>query len=367
MVVDSVQAADEHWMQLALRLAEQGVYTTQPNPRVGCVLVRQGQLVGQGFHARAGAAHAEVNALHMAGSQAVGATCYVTLEPCCHTGRTPPCLDKLLQAGVTRVVIGALDSNPCVAGQSVSRLEAAGIAVTVGILATESRALNQGFFKRMEQGTPWIRLKLACSLDGKIALANGDSKWITGELAREDVQRWRAQSCAVLTTAQTIRLDNPKMNVRFAEVIDQGSRQRQPVTVILDTQAMLTPDWAVFQQGQQVVLLAGKPYTHVFAEHVSCYQIPVINQHLCLEAAMELLGELEFNEVLVEAGGILAGELWQSNLWDELILYQAPKLMGADARHLMNLPLLTQMDEIPTLNCVDQRRIGCDTRFRFLR
>ncbi len=230
-----MNAADSQWMAQALRLAELGLYTTSPNPRVGCVLVRDGKLIGEGWHKRAGEPHAEVHALRAAGESARGATAYVTLEPCSHHGRTPPCADALIAAGVRRVVVAMQDPNPLVAGQGIARLRAAGIDVECGLMEAAARELNIGFFSRMTRGTPWVRSKIAASLDGRTALANGASKWITGEAARRDVQHWRARSCAVLTGIGTVLADDPQLNVR------EPATERQPLRVVVDSELRISP------------------------------------------------------------------------------------------------------------------------------
>lgn len=362
---------DQGWMRRALELARQGLWTTRPNPCVGCVIVKDNQLLGEGFHQRQGEPHAEVYALRQAGKAAQGATCYVTLEPCAHFGRTPPCADALIAAGIARVVVACTDSNPLVASQGLAKLRAAGIDVVEGVLGAEAYALNEGFFKRMQTGMPWVRLKMAASLDGKTALANGASKWITGAKARADVQAWRARSCAVVTGIGTLLADNPRLNVRYQDWAQQTETEVgaadliQPLRVVLDTHARATPDLALFENQTPIALLSSAPYAHRFPEHVQCHVLPKQDGRVCLQAALRLLGELQCNQVLIEAGSTLVGAFVAQGLWDELILYQAPKILGHQARSLFTLPEITSMQAIQPLVCTDQQTIGDDQRFLF--
>tara|TARA_B100001094_G_scaffold303504_2_gene331670 strand:- start:276 stop:1397 length:1122 start_codon:yes stop_codon:yes gene_type:complete len=369
----SQEQSDKQWMLRALELAKKGVYTTRPNPHVGCVIVQDGLCVGEGFHERAGEAHAEVHALKQAGAQAVGATCYVTLEPCTHYGRTPPCMDALIEARVARVVIATCDVNPLVAGKSAARLREAGIAVTLGVCEAQARDLNASFFRRMQHHRPYVRLKMACSLDGKVALENGASKWITSEAARADVQSWRARACALVTGVQTIIQDNPRLNVRYDDwaryQIPSVSAQavRSPIRVVLDTSARLTPDYDLFKIPTPIFLLSHQAYACHFPQHVRCLQVPLEpkTQRLCLVAVLELLAQEQINEVLIEAGGTLAGAFWQQGLCDELLLYQAPKILGSQAQNLLSIPSVQSMQDVETLTCIEQCTIGTDIRFRF--
>lgn len=352
--------SDQDWMQDAIDLAKKGLYTTDPNPRVGCVIVKNGVLVGRGYHAEAGQPHAEVFALREASEQAQDATCYVTLEPCCHTGRTPPCTQVLIQAQVKRVVIAMLDPNPLVAGKGVQQLEEAGIEVHVGICSEQALDINIGFVKRMSQKKPYIRIKLAASLDGKTALKNGESKWITNSTSRADVQHWRARSSAVLTGVNTVLLDNPQLNVR-----DKSLKAKQPVRVILDTKARLTSDFQIFTIPEPIILFSHDAYSGDFPEYVSCYTMPKHGSHLCLESVMKTLAELEINEVLVEAGQTLSGTLFEKGLYDEVILYQAPKVLGSDARNLLEMNPLKSMQEVTSLKRIDVTLFDDDVRMRF--
>jgi diaminohydroxyphosphoribosylaminopyrimidine deaminase/5-amino-6-(5-phosphoribosylamino)uracil reductase len=362
---------DRHWMHRALELARQGLWTTRPNPCVGCVIVKDQQLLGEGFHWRQGEPHAEVHALRQAGEQARGATCYVTLEPCAHFGRTPPCADALVAAGIQRVVVACTDRNPLVANQGLTKLRAAGIDVVEGVLRAKAQALNEGFLKRMQTGLPWVRIKMAASLDGKTALANGASKWITGAPARADVQAWRARSCAVVTGIGTLLADNPRLNVRYQDWAHQAVPEVreadfiQPLRVVLDTHARATPNLALFQSPTPIVLLSAKAYSHSFPEHVQCHVLPKHADKLCLVAALRFLGELQCNQILIEAGSTLAGALIDQGLWDELILYQAPKILGHQARSLFTLPDITSMQAVQSLVCTDRQTIGDDQRFLF--
>jgi diaminohydroxyphosphoribosylaminopyrimidine deaminase/5-amino-6-(5-phosphoribosylamino)uracil reductase len=323
-------ATGDAYMDRALALAAHGLYTTDPNPRVGCVLVRDGRVVGEGWHERAGEAHAEAAALKAAGAEARGATADVTLEPCSHHGRTPPCADALIAAGVSRVVCAAIDPNPRVAGAGIERLERAGIAVSVGTRAREARELNVGFFSRFERGRPWIRLKLAMSLDGRTAPAGGGRLWISGEASRADVQQWRARSSAVLTGAGTVRVDDPRLDVR----LEYGPWVRQPLRVVLDPALSCPPTALVFRDRHALVFTAtdASPTRPGLEERV-----PAVGRRLDLRTVAERLAAREVNELLVECGPTLAGGFLEAGLVDELILYIAPVLLGADAAPLTAL------------------------------
>ncbi|MFO1425294.1 MAG: bifunctional diaminohydroxyphosphoribosylaminopyrimidine deaminase/5-amino-6-(5-phosphoribosylamino)uracil reductase RibD, partial [Candidatus Competibacteraceae bacterium] len=317
-------------MACALALARRGLYGTDPNPRVGCVLVREGTIVGEGWHERAGEPHAEANALEMAGERARGATAYVTLEPCCHYGRTPPCTDALLRAGITRMVAAMLDPNPRVAGRGLAQLRAAGIRVECGLLEAEAQALNPGFIQRMTQGRPFVRVKLAMSLDGRTALASGQSQWLTGEAARQDVQRLRARSSAILTGIGTVLADDPSLNVRLPEA------PRQPSRVILDTELRTPPTARTLRLPGSVLLFTAvadpatqAPLRVAVAEIIV---VPRAEQGLDLRAVMAELARRECNEIHVESGPTLAGALLQAGLMDELVVYIAPLLLGDKAR-----------------------------------
>jgi diaminohydroxyphosphoribosylaminopyrimidine deaminase / 5-amino-6-(5-phosphoribosylamino)uracil reductase len=354
---DPATASDQAHMARALNLAARGLYTTDPNPRVGCVVVRDDRVLGEGWHVRAGEAHAEVLALRAAGPDARGSTVYVTLEPCSHTGRTPPCADALIAAGVARVVCCTVDPNPRVAGGGIERLQAAGISVSIGVLAAEARDLNVGFFSRFERGRPFVRLKLAMSLDARTTPASGGQAWISGEAARADVQVWRARSGAVLTGAGTVRADDPRLDVRLA----YGSWVRQPLRVLLDPMLTCATSAKLFQgTGALVFAALDAPVRSQDAARVE--RLPRAAGGLDLRAAMRRLAELEINELLVECGPRLAGSFILSNLVDEFVLYMAPSLLGADAAPLMHVSGLGPPGSLPAFEFKDVQRIGDDLR-----
>ncbi len=355
-----MSSADYRCMARALTLARRGLYSTDPNPRVGCVLVRDGEIVGEGWHQCAGEPHAEVNALNAAGYRAQGATVYVTLEPCCHHGRTPPCTEALLNAGVTRLVAAMPDPNPQVAGRGLAMLREAGVAVECGLLEAEAQALNPGFIQRMTQGRPFIRVKLAMSLDGRTALASGESQWLTGAAAREDVQRLRARSSAILTGVGTVLADDPGLNVRLPETM------RQPLRVILDSSLRTPPTARTLQlPGSTLIFTAitdlalQQPLQAAGAEIIVA---PLIESGLDLRTVMAELARRECNEIHVECGATLAGSLLQAGLMDEMVVYIAPLLLGDKARGLFQLPELTQMSERTELQLLDMRAVGRDWR-----
>jgi diaminohydroxyphosphoribosylaminopyrimidine deaminase/5-amino-6-(5-phosphoribosylamino)uracil reductase len=364
-MTDSFSAVDHGHMAHALRLAERGLYTTQPNPRVGCVIAHGDEVVGTGFHQRAGEPHAEVFALRAAGERARGATAYVTLEPCAHHGRTPPCVDALIAAGIERVVVATEDPFPQVAGRGIGKLRAAGITVETGLMREAARELNVGFFSRIERGRPFVRVKLAMSLDGRTALANGESKWITGEAARADVQRWRARSSAILSGSGTVLADNPHLTVRLPE----GEVFTPPLRVLLDRQ-LRTPSGSHVLDGSAPTLLLHGAATHGMGgmdghlARVERAVIPMLPDGLDLHAVLALLAARGCNEVHVEAGPTLCGALFAAGLVDELLLYIAPLLLGDGAQGLLHLPVLTDMAARWRLHCVDQRMLGNDWRLR---
>jgi len=366
-------ADDYRFMQRAIMLAKQGHFTTSPNPRVGCVLVNNGQIIGEGFHQRAGEGHAEVNALKMAGENAQGATAYVTLEPCSHYGRTPPCAEGLIQAGVKHVIAAMVDPNPKVAGNGLRMLEQAGVSTEQGLLTQAAEALNVGFIKQMTTGLPYVRCKLAASLDGKTAMKNGESKWITSPEARQDVQRLRAQSCAIISGADSILIDNAKMTVRWSELGELKNRYqkesvRQPVRVIIDSKNRLTPNLALFNENGPIILIRNTienihQWPH-FVEQVSMPFAQTSNdgQHINLRALLEYLAKLNLNDVLIESGSRLAGAFIEQNLVDELVLYQAPKLMGADSKSLVDMASIENLSQAKELEISDVRMVGKDIR-----
>ncbi len=351
---------DRAMMTRALSLAQRGLYTTDPNPRVGCVLVHGSQIVGEGWHQRAGSPHAEPNALAAAGARARGATAYVTLEPCSHQGRTPPCTEALIQAGVACVIYALKDPNPRVCGEGEGQLRAAGIPVRSGLLAEASRELNCGFVKRMVRGVPFVRVKLAMSLDGRTALANGASRWITQEAARNDVQHYRARSSAVLTGIGTVLADDPALNVRLPE------SDRQPWRVVLDSQ-LHTPPTARLVAGEgPVLILAARDdavrRAALQAQSAAVEILPADGAHPSLQAVLQRLGQLEMNEVWVEAGQRLAGAFVREGLFDELLVYVAPSLLGGDARPLLQLPAISSLEQKVKLQFTDFRAVGEDLR-----
>jgi diaminohydroxyphosphoribosylaminopyrimidine deaminase/5-amino-6-(5-phosphoribosylamino)uracil reductase len=359
-------AQDEMYMARAIELAKKGRFTTTPNPNVGCVLVKDNNIIGEGFHQLAGQGHAEVNALAVAGENAKGATAYVTLEPCSHYGRTPPCAEGLKAAGVVKVIAAMVDTNPQVAGKGLKILSDAGIEVAFGLLEQQARALNLGFFKRMEQGLPYVTCKMAASIDGKTALKNGQSKWITGSAARQDVQLHRAQSCAILTGADTVITDDAKLNVRLSELPQALPTElplRQPVRVIIDSQNRLTPELAVFNIESEIIIFTTKvdkstQWPH-FVRHI---EVPQQNNKVNLTSVLAHLAKLQFNHVYLEAGATLAGKMTELNLIDEYIFYLAPKLMGCDAKSLVNFAPLTDMQNTVNLTFKECVKIGDDLR-----
>lgn len=357
---------DYRYMEEALVLAAQGLYTCMPNPRVGCVIVRDGVIVGRGAHLRTGEPHAEAHALREAGEKARGADVYVTLEPCSHHGRTPPCADALIAAGVKRVFVAMQDPNLKVAGNGLENLRRHGIEVQCGLFEHEAQALNPGFISRMTRGLPFVRCKVAASLDGRTALANGVSQWITGEEARADVQHWRARSCAILTGSGTVRYDNPQMNVRRPDLL-QISGGRQPLRVVVDSHLQISPD-AVILQGDNTLVAyaadAGNQAQALQAAGARLTCLPDGAGRVDLMALMRHLASLEINEVLVEAGEGLNGALQQADLIDEYLFYFAPLLMGSAARGMFGLPSLTEMAQRVDLEILDMDRLGTDIRVR---
>lgn len=352
-------AFDSRWMAQALRLAEQGLYGTSPNPRVGCVLVADGEVVGSGWHRRAGEAHAEVLAMREAGSKARGATAYVTLEPCSHHGRTPPCADALIAAGVARVVVAMQDPNPQVAGAGIARLRAAGMAVECGLMEGEARTLNQGFVARMTRGTPWLRSKIAMSLDGRTSLANGVSRWITGDAARSDVQHWRARSCAVVTGIGTVLADDPQLNVRSIKT------ERQPLRVVLDSSLRMPLGASMLQGGNVLIYTAIEDAVKIAALEQAGASVSVqagAKGQVDLRAVAGDLAARGCNEVLIEAGSTLNGALLSAGMVDEMLVYIAPQLLGDMARGAAKLGELTALDQRIDLEWRDVRQVGKDLR-----
>jgi len=351
---------DFEMMSRALKLAKRGIYTTAPNPNVGCVIVRDGEIVGEGHHHRAGEPHAEVHAMRMAGDKAEGATAYVTLEPCSHYGRTPPCAEGLIKAKVARVVCAMEDPNPKVAGRGFQMLRDAGVEVQVGLLESEAIDLNKGFIKFMQTGMPYVQLKMAASLDGQSALNNGQSQWITSPKARQDVQRYRALSGGILSTSKTVIDDNASLNVRWDDlpcsVQTQYSQDevRQPPRVILDRQSQLNDDLKLFNtDGERIIVSQGGDMAPELDE----------NGQIDLATTLKAVAsEYHINHLWVEAGATLASSLIKANLVDELIVYLAPKLMGSDGRGLIGALGLTEMAQVIDLTITDVRMVGVDIR-----
>lgn len=352
---------DHAMMARALRLAQRGMFLTTPNPRVGCVITRGETVLGEGYTQPAGQDHAEVQALKACAAAAAdtrGATAYVTLEPCSHFGRTPPCADALVKAGISRVVAAMVDPNPLVAGNGLRKLQQQGIETASGLLAAEARELNIGFVSRMERGRPWLRVKLAASIDGRTALANGVSQWITGPAARADVHRWRARSCTMLTGSGTVLADDPELTVRLV------ATTRQPQRIVVDSQLQTPPDAKIVAPGTLIVCANAESQraAALLQRGAELLALPAADGRVDLPALLTELGRRGCNEVMVEAGAGLAGALLQSRLVDEIVLYQAPLLLGSGARGLFDVPPLSAMAQRTELRLHDLRQIGKDIR-----
>lgn len=354
---------DAAWMRRALSLAESVLYTTSPNPRVGCVIVRDGQVLGEGATQPVGGPHAEVRALRDAqarGLSVAGATVYVTLEPCSHHGRTPPCVDALVAAAPARVVVAMGDPNPRVNGEGLARLRAAGIAVTAGVCLDEALALNVGFVSRMSRGTPWLWAKMAASLDGRSALPNGKSQWITGEAARADGHHWRARSCAVLTGIGTVLADDPRLDVRHV------ATTRPPRKIVLDTHLRMPADARLFDGAETWIFTAREDVgraAELAARNARVICLPDVDGRVDLPGVMRWLGQHDINEVHAEAGAVLTGALLQAGCVDELLVYMAPMLLGEGAG-MARLPLIEDLDQARRFHFVDVRGLGPDVRLR---
>ncbi|MFT4046128.1 MAG: bifunctional diaminohydroxyphosphoribosylaminopyrimidine deaminase/5-amino-6-(5-phosphoribosylamino)uracil reductase RibD [Solimonas sp.] len=345
------------FMARALRLAERGLCTTQPNPRVGCVIVKNGEVIGEGAHLRAGEPHAEIHALRMAGVRARGADLFVTLEPCAHHGRTPPCADALVAAGLRKVWVAMIDPNPEVAGGGVARLRAAGIEVETDLLAADAERLNRGFLSRMTRGRPWLTLKLAASLDGRTAMASGESQWITSEAARADVHRLRAAAGAVMTGVATVMADNPQLNARGLDF-----EVRQPDRIVLDSNGRVPSTARIWNGDARRFWLVGARPAHA-PDGVAVVELPRdADGSLNLEAALAALARHEVNEVLLECGPRLAGAALQRGLVDEIVAYVAPTLLGHEARPFAYLPGFERLSQRIALQFVDTRSVGSDLR-----
>ena len=360
----SFSELDAKFMQTALELAWQGRFSTSPNPRVGCVITHGEQIVGQGFHVCAGQPHAEIHALHQAGYLAKAATAYVTLEPCSHTGRTGPCAQALIDAHIKRVVVAMSDPNPLVKGNGLQMLQKAGIQVDSGLFAQQARELNSGFLSRQERNKPYIRLKIAASLDSKTALSNGLSQWITGEVARDDVQTLRAESCAILTGVNTILADDPLLNVR------RFSTLRQPLRIILDSRLRLTPEYQVIQDTKSPTLIittvtdSAKKAIFASYPHVSILTVPAnLRGQIDLQKLWAILAKRDIGSILVEAGSILNSALLTADAVDEIIYYQAPKILGANARNAIEISENPNALTEQKWQTVDVKVLGQDCRW----
>ncbi len=351
---------NQTYMARAIRIAKQGRFTTDPNPQVGCVIVKNNQIVGEGWHQRAGEPHAEINALNAAGEQAQHADCYVTLEPCSHFGRTPPCADALIKAGVKRVYIAMQDPNPQVAGQGIAKLKDAGIDVIVGILENEAEQLNKGFCKRMRTGRPYVRSKIAMSLDGRTAMASGESQWITGAAARQDVQKIRAQSSAIMTGTGTLLADDPALTVRpEGDWYPAEEEVRQALRIVVGDHDI--PENAhLFDDPYKVLHVTTNQLKN--GRFVDMLTVQKKDGQLDLSAMMSELAKRDINDIMVEAGSVLNGALLDAGLIDELIIYMAPKLMGDSAKGLFHLPELQTMAQNIALSITDIRAVGDDWR-----
>ncbi|MGK2231517.1 MAG: diaminohydroxyphosphoribosylaminopyrimidine deaminase [Colwellia sp.] len=363
---------DHQFMQRAIYLAKRGHYTTSPNPRVGCVIVLNGEVVGEGFHEKSGQGHAEVHALKQAGAKAKakGATAYVTLEPCSHFGLTPPCAEALIKAQVGHVIAAMVDPNPQVSGRGLERLKSAGITTEFGLLEQDARDLNPGFIRLMTTKLPYVRCKLAASLDGKTAMASGESQWITSAHAREDVQRLRAQSCGVICGADSVIFDDAKMTVRWSALGElknsyEKSKVRQPIRIVIDSKNRLTPDLAIFKTASKIILIRTsieneQTWPH-FVEQVVISKAKDSEQ-ISLKHLLIYLAQQGLNDILIESGAKLAGAFMSENLVDELILYQAPKLIGSEGKSLVDIPAILQLSEAKDLNITDISMVGKDIR-----
>ena len=361
---------DHQFMQRAIYLAKRGHYTTSPNPRVGCVIVLNGEVVGEGFHEKSGQGHAEVHALKQAGAKAKGATAYVTLEPCNHFGLTPPCAEALIKAQVGHVIAAMVDPNPQVSGRGLERLKSAGITTEFGLLEQDARDLNPGFIRLMTTKLPYVRCKLAASLDGKTAMASGESQWITSAHAREDVQRLRAQSCGVICGADSVIFDDAKMTVRWSALGElknsyEEAKVRQPIRIVIDSKNRLTPDLAIFKTASKIILIRAsieneQTWPH-FVEQVVISKAKDSDQ-ISLKHLLIYLAQQGLNDILIESGAKLAGAFMSENLVDELILYQAPKLIGSEGKSLVDIPAILQLSEAKDLNITDISMVGKDIR-----
>ena len=352
--------SQESLMARALLLAERGVFTTAPNPRVGCVIVKNEVIIAEGWHHRAGEAHAEVNALvQLNQSEANGADCYITLEPCSHEGKTPPCCDAIIKAGIKRVIIAMRDPNPLVAGRGIEKLKQMGIEVILGVLEEQSEKLNLGFCQRMRMGRPYIRSKLAMSVDGKTAMSSGESQWITSQDARQDVHKLRAQSSVILTGIGTVLTDDPRLSVRPQGWYPQGELVRQPLRIVIDSNLRIPLNAKILNAEAETLVVSIKPSDK---KNLNVMVIEADRGYVDLKKLMSRLAEHEINDVMVEAGSKLNGALIQAGLIDELVIYMAPKLLGDSAQGLFHLPAIQKMSQNIALDVTDIRAVGSDWR-----
>ncbi|URJ31982.1 bifunctional diaminohydroxyphosphoribosylaminopyrimidine deaminase/5-amino-6-(5-phosphoribosylamino)uracil reductase RibD [Blochmannia endosymbiont of Camponotus modoc] len=375
-MTDNIILHDKRFLTRALQLAWKGRFTTMPNPNVGCVIVRNNKIIGEGYHIRAGEAHAEIHALRIAGNLAQGATAYITLEPCSHYGRTPPCTTALINAGIKRVVVAMLDPHFYARGRGLNLLQQAGIEVQHSLMLPEAESINRGFLKRIRTGFPWVKLKLAASLDGRTAMSSGESKWITSIQARQDVQRFRAESDVILSTAGTVLADDPKLNVRWACFSDEMKRIyannqiRQPLRVIIDSTNRVLPTHRIIRYNGKILLVRLKKDHRNWPSSVEQLLLSSINCHghhrINLKELMQHLGYREINNIWVEAGATFSGVLLDIGLVDELILYQATKFLGSDARPLCLLPNIKCLNDIKTFKLLDIKNVGPDLRLRLI-
>ncbi len=352
---------DRQYMRRALELAAKGLYSAHPNPRVGCVIVKNGEVVGEGWHRKTGEAHAEVAALEAAGTAAAGATAYVSLEPCAHVGKTPPCVNALIEAGIVRLVVAMQDPNPRVAGKGLAMAKDAGITTSVGLLEADALRLNEGFVSRVTRGRPFVRLKIAASLDGATAMKSGESQWITGEEARQDVQRLRAASGAVLTGIETVLKDDPSMNVRDGGL---GDELPQPVRVVLDSRLRMPTDTRMLGLPGRTLIFGvqGADGGALEAAGAEIVKLATGDRRPELSAVLEHLAQMEINDVLVETGPVLAGAFLTAGLVDELVIYQAPHIMGSETRGMVETPDLLGLDQRLNFRVIDLSVVGNDTR-----
>lgn len=375
-MINKIIFHDEIYLARALQLAEKGRFTTTPNPNVGCVIVRNEQIVGEGYHLRAGEEHAEIHALRLAGSYSKGATAYITLEPCSHYGKTPPCTIALINAGIKRVVVAMLDPNPYVKGCGLRMLKKSGIEVRHNVMLSEAESINRGFLKRVRVGLPWIKLKLASSLDGRTAMPSGESKWITSMQARQDVQLFRAESDAVLSTANTVLIDNPRLNVRWSFLPEEvkniysNSQLRQPLRIIIDSNNRILPTHRLMRHEGKILLVRLKKDHKNWPSFVEQLLLPSVHNcgvyHINLMQLMKNLAYREINTVWVEAGATFAGTLFDFGLVDELILYQSMKFLGSNARPLCWLPNIKYLRDVKSFKLLDIKNIGPDIRLQLI-